>query len=166
MTTASIQTGNPKKPDGRATTLWALGAILLVMAIAFSIGWASRGPRIHDFTEIGQARILDITRYERGDKERVDVVYRFKVQITAGQETFVDRYDHSSKTNWRQGDVLPITYNINNPHEYVIDNTPEEYAQWYNKIGMITLGLMLGAVCCFGASFRMKRRIAQDAEIR
>lgn len=162
MTTASNQT---QKPDGRVTTLWALGVILLVMAIAFSIGWATRGSRIHDFTGIGQARILDVTRYERGDRERVDVVYRYKVQITAGQVTFVDRYDHSSG-KWQPGNVLRITYNVKNPHEYVIDYTPEEYARWYHTMGMITLGMALGAVCCFGSSYRIKRRIAQDAEIR
>lgn len=165
MTTAPKSTNKHKKSDGRVTTLWALGAILLVMAIAFSIGWATRGPRIHDFTGIGQARILDVTRYERGDRERVDVVYRYKVQITAGQETFADRYNHSGN-KWRQGDVLPITYNINNPREYVIDSTPEEYARWYHKIGMFTLGLTLGAVYCFGMSFRLKRKNAQDAHTR
>lgn len=162
MTTASNQT---QKPDGRVTTLWALGVILLVMAIAFSIGWATRGTRIHDFTGIGQARILDVTRYERGDKDRVDVVYRYKVQITAGQETFVDRYDYSTN-KWRQGDVLPITYNVKKAHEYVIDYSPEEYARWYNTMGMITLGMALGAAFCFVNSYRIKRRIAQDAEIR
>lgn len=163
MTTDYYQAGNSQKPDGRVTTLWALGVILLVMGIAFSIGWATRGPRIHDFTGIGQARILDVTRYERGDKDRIDVVFRYKVQITAGQETFVDRYDHSTN-KWRQGDVLRITYNIKNPHEYVIDMSPEEYVRWYNMMGMVSLGLMLGAVYCLGTSYRIKRRIMQDAE--
>lgn len=165
MTTASNQTNNSQKRDGRVSTFWALGVILLVLAIAFSIGWASRGPRIHDFTGIGQARILDVTRYERGGMERSDTVYRYKVQITAGQETFVDRYDYSSN-KWRKGDVRPITYNIKNPHEYVIDDTPEEYTRWYNTMGIITLGMLLGAVFCLGNSYRIKRRIVQDAEIR
>lgn len=159
-------TSNSKRPDDRVTGLWALGVILLVMAIAFSIGWATRGPRIHDFTGIGQAKILDVTRYERESRKRLKVVFRYNVQITAGQETFIDRYDHSTKTDWKPGDVLPITYNINNPGEYVIDSTPEEYTRWYHTIGMIALGLMPGAVCCLGASYRIKRRIALDADIR
>lgn len=163
MTTASNQT---QKPDGRVTTLWALGVILLVMAIAFSIGWATRGTRIHDFTGVGQAEILKITRIERSIKDRNDFRYRFDVRITAGEETFTDRYNHSSRSDWQQGSILPIAYNINNPREYVIDYTPEEYARWYHTMGMITLGLALGAVYCLGNSYRIKRRIAQDAEIR
>lgn len=165
MTVNSNPNKNQKKTDGRVTTLWALGMMLLVLGVAFSIGWATRGPRIHDFTGVGQAEILEVSIYERGDKERVDVVYRFKVRITAGEETFIDRYDHSSKPEWKPGDVLPITYNINNPKEYVIDYTPEEYVRWYNKMGVLTLGMILGAVYCFGMSYRIKHRRAEDADI-
>lgn len=154
-----------KKHDGRRSTLWALGVILMVLAIGFSIGWATRGPRIHDFTGIGQAEILDVTTYERGDRERVDIVYRFKVRITAGEDTFIDRYDHSSKSEWRQGDILPIAYNVNNPREYVIGDTPQGYARWYRTIGAVTLVLTLGAVYCLGMSFRMKREAAEDSEM-
>lgn len=164
MTDYSRQSKNQKKLYGRATTLWASGVILLVLAVAFSIGWATRGPRIHDFTGIGQAEILEISSYDRGGLERVDIVYSFKVRITAGEETFTDRYKLSSTSDWHQGDILPITYNINNPQEYVIDIAPEEYVQWYNKMGVLTLGLILGAAYCLGMSYGIKHRIAKDAE--
>lgn len=165
MTVNSKPNNDQKKRYGRATTLWALGVILLVLAVAFSIGWATRGLKINNFTGIGQAEILEISSYDRGGLERVDIVYSFKVRITAGEETFTDRYKLSSKSDWHQGDILPITYNINNPREYVIDIAPEEYVQWYNKMGVLTLGLILGAVYCLGTSFRIKRGIAKEAEL-
>ena len=158
-------TNNQKKPDGRVTTFWVWGVILLLLAIAFSIGWATRGPEIYGFTGIGQAEILKKTRISEYLKERSgSTQYRYQVCITAGEVTFYDQYEHSSETVWQEGEILPIAYNINNPREYVIDSTPEEYIQWYHTIGIIALSLMLGAAACFGASFRIKRRIAEKAE--
>ena len=158
-------TNNQKKLDGRASSLWALGVILLMLGIAFSIGWATRGPEIHDFTGIGQAEILKKTRITEYLKERNNSTeYRYQVRITAGEATFCDQYKHSGGTVWQEGEILPIAYNINNPREYVIDSTPEEYIQWYHTIGILALSLMLGAAVCFGVSSRIKRRIAEKAE--
>ena len=158
-------TNNQKKPDGRATFLWVWGVILLFLAIAFSIGWATRGPEIYDFTGIGQAEILKKTRITKYLNERnSSTKYRYHVRITAGEETFYDQYKHSGGTVWQEGEILPIAYNRNNPREYVIDTTPEEYIQWYHTIGILALSLMLGAVVCFGVGSRRKRRITAKAE--
>lgn len=156
-------TNNQKKPGN--TFLWVCGVILLFLAIAFSIGWATRGPTIHDFTGIGQAEILKKTRISKYLRERNhSTEYRYHVRITAGEETFYDQYEHSGKTVWEEGEIVPIAYNRNNPREYVIDSTPEEYIQWYDTIGIYALSFMLGAAVCFGVRFRIKHRIAEKAE--
>ena len=158
-------TNNQKKLDGRASSLWALGVILLMLGIAFSIGWATRGPEIHDFTGIGQAEILKSTTIHNYLKEHHNSTkYRYQVRITAGEVTFYDQYEHSSETVWQEGEIVPIAYNINNPREYVIGSTPEEYIQWYDTIGIYALSFMLGAAVCFGVRFRIKHRIAEKAE--
>lgn len=157
VTSISKPASNEKKPDGRVSTLWALGVMLLVLGVAFSIGWGTRGPRIHDFTGVGQAEILKMTIIDRPYKDRLEIIYRFDVRITAGEESFVSREERSSRHNWNKGDILPIAYNIQNPREYIIDSTPEAYARWYRSIGLAALGLMLGAVCCFGKAYRIKR---------
>ena len=158
-------TNNQKKPDGRASSLWALGVILLMLGIAFSIGWATRGQEIHDFTGIGQAEILKSTTIRDYLKERNNSTkYRYQVHITAGEVTFYDRYEHSGETVWQEGEIVPIAYNINNPREYVIGSTPEEYIQWYATIGICALSFMLGAAVCFGVRLRIERRIAEKAE--
>ena len=158
-------TNNQKKRDGRASSLWALGVILLMLGIAFSIGWATRGPEIHDFTGIGQAEILKSTTIHSYLKEHHNSTkYRYQVHITAGEVTFYDQYKHSNQTVWQEGEIVPIAYNINNPREYVIGSTPEEYIQWYDTIGICALSFMLGAAVCFGVRFRIKHRIAEKAE--
>ena len=92
-------TNNQKKLNGRASSLWALGVILLMLGIASSIGWATRGPEIHDFTGIGQAEILKSTTIHNYLKEHHNSTkYRYQVHITAGEVTFYDQYEHSNQT--------------------------------------------------------------------
>ena len=158
-------TNNQKKRDGRASSFWVLGVILLILGIASSIGWATRGAEIHDFTGIGQAEILKSTTIHNYLKEHHNSTkYRYQVHITAGEVTFYDQYEHSNETAWQAGEIVPIAYNINNPREYVIGSTPEEYIQWYDTIGIYALSFMLGAAVCFGVRFRIKHRIAEKAE--
>ena len=158
-------TNNQKKLNGHASSLWVLGVILLILGIASSIGWATRGAEIHDFTGIGQAEILKSTTIHNYLKEHHNSTkYRYQVHITAGEVTFYDQYEHSNETAWQAGEIVPIAYNINNPREYVIGSTPEEYIQWYDTIGIYALSFMLGAAVCFGVRFRIKHRIAEKAE--
>lgn len=144
-----------KKLRSRSGTWFAFAVILMVLGIAFSIGWASRGPRIHDFTGIGQAKILTMNYISQGHGDRSDDRFVFDVQVTAGGETFACSEWRTSKPSWKVGDIVPVTYNVNNPREYVIDRDPKVYARWYKNIGILALILLISGLWCSWKSWRL-----------
>ena len=146
-----------KKAKAKSETMFAFAVILSVLGIAFTISWCVRGPRIHDFSGIGQARILTMSQYTNDLKERSETVFRFDVQINAGEETFTCREKRSSKPSWKVGDVVPVTYNVKNPKEHVLGLTPEAYTKWYNTIGIVAFAFLLGGGCFFRISWKLKR---------
>ena len=150
-------TTSVKKLKSRSGTWFALAVILMVLGVAFTIGWAIRGPRIHDFTGIGQAKILTMDYISMGYGDRSDDRYIFDIQVTAGEETFTRKERWTSKPSWKVGDIVPITYNINNPKEYVIDSDPESYTRWYKNIGILALILLISGLWCFWKSWRLYR---------
>lgn len=119
-----------KSTGNRRQMLFYIGVVMLLISIGFVIAWSNQGTNVENFTGIGQAEILNITkeRVKSSRKEIADTRYTIDVRVTAGGDTIISQQTLSSNHRWKRDDIVPIVYNAADSSEFAMGTTPEGYA--------------------------------------
>lgn len=151
--TVRTEMSSERKQGNRGAALIVYGILAAMIGFGLSVLWGVHGPRIKEFTGTAQATIINASSFRSGSKTH----WRYDLLTEIDGREYPLKVNNSSR-KYSVGTVLPITYNVNDPTEFVLSRTPEAAAQSSFLTGCAAIVLLLTGVLSMAGGAALMRK--------